>query len=440
MSTLSQLFRISNINNILAGTGINKVVANNQATFSLDTTAITTMINSALATPAELNISGILTGLKTVDGDGSGLDADLLDGHHGSYYLDFTNLTNNPVPDQQASLDLKVDKSTRGSASGYCPLNSISKIDNAYLPDTIMGSLSYQGSWNAFTNEPAIATAASGNKGYFYIVNTLGTTTINGISSWAVGDWILSTGAIWEKIANTSLISSVSGRTGAIVLSKVDVGLTSVDDTADSAKPVSSVQRTALNLKADLISPSFVTPALGTPASGNLSNCTFPIFNQSTSGTAAIATTANALNTSNNFQMNSLGVGTAGSGTAGEIRATNNIVSFYSDIRLKTNIELITNALSKLNSLNGVTFNPNEVAAIYGFTDTKEQVGVIAQEVELVLPQVVVAAPFDTGYNNGIEYSISGQNYKTVQYEKLVPLLIEAIKELAIKVQVLESK
>ena len=56
--------------------------------------------------------------------------------------------------------------------------------------------------------------------------------------------------------------------------------------------------------------------------------------------------------------------------------------------------------------------------------------GVIAQEVEKVLPQIVVPAPFDIGQNaDGTEYSISGENYKTVQYEKLVPLLIEAIKE-----------
>ena len=62
--------------------------------------------------------------------------------------------------------------------------------------------------------------------------------------------------------------------------------------------------------------------------------------------------------------------------------------------------------------------------------DKKEQVGVIAQEVEKVLPQIVVPAPFDIAQDaDGNEYSKSGENYKTVQYDKLVPLLIEAIKE-----------
>ncbi len=131
----------------------------------------------------------------------------------------------------------------------------------------------------------------------------------------------------------------------------------------------------------------------------------------------------------------SLGVGTASSGTNGEIRATDNITAYYSDKRLKSNIRIIDDALSKVNQISGVTFQSNEEAANYGYTNTKTQVGVIAQEIEAVLPEVVVPAPFDIGQNeDGTEYSKSGQNYKTVQYEKLVPLLIEAIKELSAKV------
>ena len=131
-----------------------------------------------------------------------------------------------------------------------------------------------------------------------------------------------------------------------------------------------------------------------------------------------------------NLQVNSMGVGTPPSGTSGEIRATNNITAYYSDVRLKTNITPIRSALSKLLSLNGVTFKPNKLAEKYGYTDKSEQVGVIAQEVEKVLPQIVVPAPFDIAVDeDGNEYSKSGENYKTVHYEKLVTLLIEAVKE-----------
>jgi hypothetical protein len=157
--------------------------------------------------------------------------------------------------------------------------------------------------------------------------------------------------------------------------------------------------------------------------------------------TAGDAATNLGLGTASNVQHNSLGIGTTASGTTGEIRATNNITAFFSDKRLKKNIQNITNALEKLNSISGVTFQSNEEAAKYGYTSTKTQVGVLAQEIEKVLPQVVVPAPFDIGKNeDGTEYSISGEHYKTVHYEKLVPLLIEAIKELTAKVEELEKK
>jgi hypothetical protein len=128
--------------------------------------------------------------------------------------------------------------------------------------------------------------------------------------------------------------------------------------------------------------------------------------------------------------INFLGVGVVPGSTSGEIRASGNIIAYYSDERLKENINIIDNALSKVLSLKGVTFNSNSVAEKYGYVDKKEQVGVIAQDVEKVLPQIVIPAPFDIGRDdNGNEYSISGENYKTVQYDKIIPLLIEAIKE-----------
>jgi len=97
---------------------------------------------------------------------------------------------------------------------------------------------------------------------------------------------------------------------------------------------------------------------------------------------------------------------------------------------LKENIKTIPSALSKLLSLRGVTFNSNKLAEQYGFYGKEEQVGVIAQDIEKVLPQIVVPAPFDVlTDNNGNKYSKSGKNYKTVRYEKIIPLLIEAIKE-----------
>ena len=137
---------------------------------------------------------------------------------------------------------------------------------------------------------------------------------------------------------------------------------------------------------------------------------------------------------SGNF--NSLGVGTSASGSAGEIRATGEITAYYSDRRLKTNVNLIDGALNKVQSLNGITYTPNELAASFGYDITAKIVGLFADEVESVLPEAVRPAPFDQDENGN---SISGENYKTIQYEKLVPLLVEAVKELSAEVAELKT-
>jgi hypothetical protein len=121
----------------------------------------------------------------------------------------------------------------------------------------------------------------------------------------------------------------------------------------------------------------------------------------------------------------SMGVGTSGSGVVGEIRATGDIIAFYSsDERLKENIQPIENALSKVEAISGKTYDWKP-----GFeklhSHIGNDVGVIAQEVEKVLPQAVTDR--DTGY-------------KAVNYEKIVPLLIEAIKELSEKIKELQNK
>jgi len=139
--------------------------------------------------------------------------------------------------------------------------------------------------------------------------------------------------------------------------------------------------------------------------------------------------TGTQINTTANVQIGALGVGTP-SGNTGEIRATNNITAYYSDKRLKTNIRLIDNPIEKIKKISGVYYTMNDVAKELGYTDTSRQVGVIAQELEAVLPEVVTLAPIDTMVDeNGNLVSKSGHNYKTVYYEKIIPLLIESIKE-----------
>ena len=123
----------------------------------------------------------------------------------------------------------------------------------------------------------------------------------------------------------------------------------------------------------------------------------------------------------------SLSVGAiATSTTVGRIDASNDIVAFSSsDIRFKENIQPIENALQKVNQISGNTFDwksDPELTILHGFKG--KDIGVIAQEIEAILPEIVTTR--DSGY-------------KGVKYEKLVPLLIEAIKELNDKVNNLEE-
>lgn len=148
---------------------------------------------------------------------------------------------------------------------------------------------------------------------------------------------------------------------------------------------------------------------------------------QGGTGVTSIAAlvTSLGLDTTSDAQFDSLGIGTAASGTTGEIRATNNITAYYSDDRLKTRHGNIEDALDKINTLNGFYYSANEAAQELGYA-VKNEVGVSAQEVNAIMPEVIAPAPID-------------EQYMTVHYDRLVPLLIEGIKELTTKVRHLEK-
>ena len=87
---------------------------------------------------------------------------------------------------------------------------------------TVAGGLSYEGTWNASTNSPALASSV-GTNGDYYIVATAGSTNLNGISDWQIGDWLIFNGTVWQKIDQSELVTSVAGRTGAVVLTTSDI-------------------------------------------------------------------------------------------------------------------------------------------------------------------------------------------------------------------------
>ena len=147
--------------------------------------------------------------------------------------------------------------------------------------------------------------------------------------------------------------------------------------------------------------------------------------------TGATARTSMGLGTGSDVQFDSFGVGTAASGTTGEIRATNDVTAFYSsDVALKENITNIPDPIESLKKLNGVLFDwkkeyIDQRGGEDGYFVRKKDVGVIAQEVEKVLPEAVAERP------DGI---------KAVKYDRLTCLLIEAVKKLSAQVEALTKK
>jgi len=162
-------------------------------------------------------------------------------------------------------------------------------------------------------------------------------------------------------------------------------------------------------------------------------NGNFIVGNGSTfvAESGATARTSIGLGTGNDVQFDSFGVGTAASGTTGEIRATNDVTAFYSsDVALKENITNIPDPIESLKKLNGVLFDwkkeyIDQRGGEDGYFVRKKDVGVIAQEVEKVLPEAVAQRP------DGV---------KAVKYDRLTCLLIEAVKVLTDKVDKLSKE
>ena len=107
-----------------------------------------------------------------------------------------------------------------GVANGVATLDSGGKVPQSQIP--LMGDLNYQGTWNASTNTPTL-TSSVGTKGYYYVVDVAGSTNLNGITDWQVGDWAIFKGTVWQKVDNTDAVTSVNGQTGTVVLTTTNI-------------------------------------------------------------------------------------------------------------------------------------------------------------------------------------------------------------------------
>lgn len=105
-------------------------------------------------------------------------------------------------------------------------LTAFGKVQNQL--NALSGGSVYKGTWNASTNTPTL-TSGVGTAGWYYVVNVAGSTTLDGISTWAVGDTAIFSGSVWQKIANVNAVNSVNGLTGTVVLNTDNIAVGSTN-------------------------------------------------------------------------------------------------------------------------------------------------------------------------------------------------------------------
>jgi hypothetical protein len=170
----------------------------------------------------------------------------------------------------------------KGVANGVATLDGSGTVPISQLPSAVIGALSYQGTWNASTNTPTL-TSSVGTKGYYYVVSVAGSTNLNGVTDWQVGDWAVYNGSAWQKIDNTDAVTSVNGYTGTVVLGYGDI-TTGVVQVANGGTGVTT--------------SSGANSVVLRDANGNITtNCLFEGFtSQAASGTTITLTASSVQN------------------------------------------------------------------------------------------------------------------------------------------------
>jgi len=203
--------------------------------------------------------------------------------------------TSQSVLDTLASLQTQITNlipSQTGNAGKFLTTNGTSTSWAS-----VAGGLSYQGTWNATTNTPTLASGVGVN-GYYYIVATAGSTNLDGITDWQIGDWLLFNGATWQKIDQSNLVTSVNGQTGAVSVGTVtSVAATAGTGISISGSPITSSGTLTITNSAPDQTVS-LTASTGISTSGTYPN--FTITNSAPDQTVSL-TASTGISTSGTY-------------------------------------------------------------------------------------------------------------------------------------------
>lgn len=435
---------------------------------------------------ADYTAADVLSKLLTVDGSGSNLDADLLDGLNSA-----TANTPSTIVARDSSGNFSAGRITATSFVGAATLTSLSVSGS--MTGTLNGNATNVSGTVAIVNGGTGATSASAARTALELgtiaiqaANNVSITggSITGITDLAIADG--GTGASTATAARINLglnigsdvqaysseLTALAGITGKGIYVRTDTNTYAQRSIAvgTNGLSISNADGTGGNPTLNISTDAALT--LGSLSVGNItSSGSLTIGGISSSGTINTTSSYMSVNTNNTFGTQGqyrLG-GSSGaivfyditdpdygiynysmlmdSGTikfnfstvntpyditgtkvtfdsSGNINATGNITGYYSDDRLKTKLGKIESALDKLCSLEGFYFEANDTAKELGYTGEK-QVGISAQSTQAVLPEIVHPAPI-------------GHGYLTVDYARMMPLVIEAIKELRAEINALK--
>jgi len=209
-----------------------------------------------------------------------------------------------------------------GVPNGVATLDAGGKVPQSQIP--IMGDVSYQGTWNASTNTPTL-TSSVGTKGYYYVVDVAGSTNLNGITDWKVGDWAIFNGTVWQKVDNTDAVTSVNGQVGTVVLTTTNIaeGTNEYFTTARARQSISAGTGISYDNSTGVVTNAApdqtvsITGAGTTTVTGTYPNFTVTSNDQFTgtvtsvgltSSAASLAITNSPITTSGNIGVNFSGV------------------------------------------------------------------------------------------------------------------------------------